>query len=263
MWYIDIRSGGVAAALVSVALIRPVDVVRGDPQDPGKPVFDVVSVKARGPLQDIPLAGGRWGHNRTPFKYAGRRVTAIQTLTLIIQEAYSLSDWEIDGPAWMKSFIYEIQAEMPPNTNRAAARLMLQSMLADRFDLKCHRESRKMPQYLLVVGKKGFKLHEEIEPGRSETRMRSGEFVSTGSLDTMAAVFTNYADLPVINTTAIPGVYHIDMRWDPDEPGNLSRHYDPGFWMELERVAGLKVEKRSLPTSVLVIDHAERVPTGN
>jgi hypothetical protein len=58
MWYIDIRSGGVAAALVSVALIRPVDVVRGDPQDPGKPVFDVVSVKARGPLQDIPLVVG-------------------------------------------------------------------------------------------------------------------------------------------------------------------------------------------------------------
>ncbi|MGD0873248.1 MAG: TIGR03435 family protein [Bryobacteraceae bacterium] len=253
-------------AVVAILVTTQCAAIPRDEQDDkpaGETAFEVVSVKAMGSLSPVQLADGRWTNNLVPFRYDGQMVTATQTPGLIIMEAYSLSDWELEGPSWIYSSIYEISAKMPPGASRASARLMLQKMLAERFGFKFHRETRNAPTYALVEGKHGFKLVEEAKPSSSKTRMRSGEFVSTGNLDTMAAVFANYADKPVINTTGIQGTYHIELRWEPDEAGNVSRHYDSGFWAELERVAGLRIEKRKSAHDVMIVDHLDRDPTPN
>ena len=258
--------GALSGRLARVAVLVLTLAVGGYTQatsQTGQPTFEVVSVKAMGPIQDVQIAGRGSTHNTVPFRYVGQHVTASHTLGHIIREAFSLSDWEVVGPDWIDSLVYQILAETAPGTDRATARLMIQSMLRDRFGFRAHRENKDLPQYILGVGKNGFKLRELTEPARSDAKMRSGEFLSTGSMDTQAAVFTNYAELPVINRTGISGIYHIELHWVPDDPAFMGRRFDSGFWAELERVTGLKVEKRRLPTSVLVIDHVDREPTAN
>ena len=71
----------------------------------------------------------------------------------------------------------------------------------------------------------------------------------------------SFCDSPVVNLTGIQGIYHVEFAWTRD-PGGAGC-YDPGFWEALERETGLKGEKRKLPRDVIVIDHAERVPTEN
>jgi len=71
--------------------------------------------------------------------------------------------------------------------------------------------------------------------------------------------FRSNSDAPVIDKTAIPGIYHLEFRWTRD-PAVDSKDQ---FWAELERAAGLKREKRKLPCDVIVVDHALRTPTPN
>lgn len=139
---------------------------------------------------------------------------------------------------------------------------MLRTMLAERFGLKFHRESRNITVYALVVGKHGFKLREATDPQGSYTQ-KLGSFVATGSLNHMTSYFRNFSDRPLVNMTGVQGIYHIDLHWAPEDGRTSSGTYDPLFWMVAERDTGLKIEKRDVPRDVLVIDHAEREPSAN
>jgi uncharacterized protein (TIGR03435 family) len=256
------------ATVVAVGLVPQTAAVWGDAQD-AKPAsdlaFEVVSVKAAGKLESIPLGDGKWGLNTKPFRYTEQWVTAVQTLGSIIQQAYSLQDWELTGPRWINELIYEVSAKMPPSTSRATARLMLQTMLAERFAFKFHRENRKIPAYALVVGNQGFKLLEAADPGAGFLRAHFGEFVATGTLDQMVYYLMNYADKPVVNMTGIKGEgrYHIELRWTPEDTKDISSRYDPLFWKAMERVVVLKLEKRDLSCDIIVVDYVKREPTQN
>ncbi len=75
----------------------------------------------------------------------------------LIQTAYSLEpDEVIGGPSWLELDRFDISAEVPPETTRDAAKIMLQTLLADRFKLMVHNDSRPLPAYVLTVGKKPF-----------------------------------------------------------------------------------------------------------
>jgi uncharacterized protein (TIGR03435 family) len=232
------------------------------------PAFEVVSVKPDG-LSYTPAPPGEkvLGRHR-PFRYSDRRLSALTTLRNIIQEAYSVEDWAVEAPvrsgtaSWIDLLVYDIQATMPPNTNKETARLMLRTMLAERFGLKFHFEKRDIPVYALVEGKNGFKLREATGNPALSAEMAEGKFTGTGTLDNIASYSRSYADRPVVNMTGIEGVYHIELQWMPDVERSVSP-YDPVFWAALERAAGLKRESRKLPRDVIVVDHAEREPTPN
>jgi uncharacterized protein (TIGR03435 family) len=226
------------------------------------PAFEVVSIKPRGPVLPVQDSEGRWTQTTTPFQYTGGRLTVIQTLSRIIQHAYSISDWELEGPAWLKSPTYEVSAKIPSGAGRGAARLMLQQMLIDRFRLEFHKESRKVAGYALVVGPKGFTLTPAANTEDQSSSMQAGKLVSTGNLNSLTAVFMNYTDKPLVNLAGIDGIYHIELRWDADETMK-SRHYDAAFWRALERASGLAIEKRLLDRDIMVVDRIDREPTAN
>lgn len=225
--------------------------------------FDAVSVKAVGGVEQVRLPDGRQTLNIIPFRFRGQSVTATERLSSIIQQAYGLEDWELVCPEWAHSSLYEISARTPPDTSIADARRMLQDMLDDRFGLKFHHEAKRISGYALLEGSQGFKLVPADNPGPSSVEMREGQYKATGTLDGLRHSFMNYTDKPLIGTVAREGVYHIELHWDADPSAPPGRHYEPMFWRELERLAGLKIEKRELPCSVLVVDHIERVPTPN
>ena len=115
--------------------------------------FDVASVKPSDPNEQ----GGR-----VQFLPGGRFTVENCYLKFIIQRVYEVKDYQIvEAPKWISdwAFRFDIQAKGDPSAPPAQLREMARTLLADRFQLKVHRESRELPVYALVAAKKGFRLH--------------------------------------------------------------------------------------------------------
>ena len=97
----------------------------------------------------------------------GRWTASGITVGMLIQQAYDVRDYQITGgPSWLNSERYDIEAKADtPNLTKDMTKVLLQSLLAERFNLKFHRETKDLPIYALVVGKGGHKLHlSDIQP---------------------------------------------------------------------------------------------------
>jgi uncharacterized protein (TIGR03435 family) len=102
----------------------------------------------------------------------GRYTAEGVTLKMLIQQAYDVKDFQISGgPGWLSTAAFDINAKAEdPNVGGPQIRLMLQSMLAERFKLKFHRETKELPVYALLVGKNGHKMKvSEFQPGSEGT----------------------------------------------------------------------------------------------
>ena len=85
------------------------------------------------------------------------------SLTNLIATAYKVKPYQIPGPDWMKTQLWEIHARLPEGSTKEQIPEMLQSLLAERFKLTFHRESREHPVYALTVSKSGLKMKEAVE----------------------------------------------------------------------------------------------------
>jgi uncharacterized protein (TIGR03435 family) len=145
---------------------------------------------------------------------------------------------------------------------------MLQSLLAERFQLKLHRETKEVPMYALVVGKTGLKI-KEGEFGRSSTSGSPGHLTAQKMpIAKLADFLSGQLGSPVTDMTGMKGFFDFTLEWAPDSrPGEAGAITDsaPGasvFTAVQERL-GLKLEGRKGPVEMLVIEHVEKIPTGN
>ncbi|MGA2270265.1 MAG: TIGR03435 family protein [Bryobacteraceae bacterium] len=122
------------------------------------PAFEVASVKPAGPLDAGQLRSGQ--------RHVGMSIDAarvdIGSLSLadLIRIAYRVKPNQISGPDWMASERFDVLAKLPEGASRDQVPEMLQALLAERFKLAVHRESKERAVYALVVGKNGPKLKE-------------------------------------------------------------------------------------------------------
>jgi uncharacterized protein (TIGR03435 family) len=129
-----------------------------NPADPQKarPVeesltFDVASVKPQ-----VPGEGGRAGG--PPKDEPGRIHLAGVTLKGLLISAYGVKDFQVVGPGWLGDERFIVDATMPPDTTKDQTRVMLRNLLAERFKVEVHRETKELPVYSLVVAKNGLKI---------------------------------------------------------------------------------------------------------
>jgi len=122
------------------------------------PTFEVASIKPAGPLNPMMIKSGQM---RIGMKIDKARVD-IGSLSLadLIRVAYRVKPYQISGPDWMGAQRFNIQATLPEGASPDQAPEMLQALLAERFKLTVHRESKEHAMYALVVGKNGPKLKE-------------------------------------------------------------------------------------------------------
>jgi uncharacterized protein (TIGR03435 family) len=121
------------------------------------PAFDVATIKAAGPLQAQVAAGKiRIGMNID----AARLDIGFMSLAEIIPIAFAVKPYQVSGPDWIKEIRFDILAKMPEGATKEQVPLMLQALLAERFKLVSHHESKDQPIYALVIGKNGSKLKE-------------------------------------------------------------------------------------------------------
>jgi uncharacterized protein (TIGR03435 family) len=97
-------------------------------------------------------------------------------LNYLLQQVYSLQPDQLDGPSWLSDQFFDILATAPAGTPKEQITLMFQSLLAERFGLKFHRETHTAKIFALVVGKGGSKLKEALpaDPGWKEGSTGSG-----------------------------------------------------------------------------------------
>lgn len=124
--------------------------------------FDAASIKtAAPPTPDgrgrIMIAGPSGGPGT---KDPGRIRYPFSTLRNLIMTAYDVKAFQITGPVWLDSERFEVNATMPPETTKAQFQVMLQNLLAERFKLAIHKETKELPEYTLSVNKGGPKLKE-------------------------------------------------------------------------------------------------------
>ena len=229
-------------------------------QSAGQPAFEAATIKVD---TSIDPESGDYQHGRFTIHNA--------PLKDIIIAAYDFKrDLVQGGPNWIKTARYDVSAKADPTTSDAASRLMLRTLLAERFHLRVHNEERPTSVLVLQVSKNGPKLH----PPDDNSPFRSGCFSSEPlvchnvTLAALAGALRSNGtgiDIPVLDETGIEGRHDIRLEYvlskssvgspDPATPaGGVSS--GPGIFDALERL-GLKLQNAKRPMQILVIDHVE------
>jgi uncharacterized protein (TIGR03435 family) len=214
------------------------------------PRFEVASVKPATVGQ--PGGGLVTGH--------GRLTVANETLKRCIMGAYGLGPNLISGgPGWLESDRFEIVAKSERDQDGdKALMLMLRTLLAERFKLAVHFETRTIPALVLEVAKNGPKL-EKADGESARTQNGRGLIdARTITMSRFAEVLSRQMDLPVVDRTGLEGAFNLKLEWTPAS----AKPDGPSVFTALQEQLGLRLESRKMPIEVLVIDHAER-PTEN
>jgi uncharacterized protein (TIGR03435 family) len=161
--------------------------------EPARVSFEVASVKPvrQGGPGPGPLRGG-------PGTNAPGQLSGAASLKALLMRAYELKNYQIGGPAWMDLERYQIAAKIPPGASQRQVSLMLQSLLAERFGLVAHRETRELPIYAMVVGKNGPKFKESPAPDPNGTTAATADdgTLARGTAPKVTAGPDGFPDIP-------------------------------------------------------------------
>ncbi len=222
------------------------------------PRFEVASVK---PSTTRSGGGVATGH--------GRVTVLSETLKRCIMGAYGVGPNLIaGGPAWLDSDRFEIVAKSEhAEDGDKELMLMLRTLLAERFKLSVHRETRTMTALVLEIAKNGPKL-EKAEDGAATTKNGQNSIDATAiTMSRFAEVLSRQTDLPVVDHTGLQGAFNLKLAWRPERARPTVTGVDetmerPSLADALQQQLGLRLEARKVPIEILVIDHAEQ-PSGN
>jgi uncharacterized protein (TIGR03435 family) len=243
-----------------------------------QPAFEVASVKRSNPASGQARADGLFaiipvGIDTEPGKLTARN----ETLKNLISAAYGVKEYQISGPEWLSSERYEIIAKAAKLVGEVQLLQMLQPLLAERFKLTLHRDKKEFTVYALAVDKNGPKITNAKDEGDPNINMgRTRLTAQRTSLAQFADLLSLQTDRPVVDRTGLVGSFDITLTWAPDAPAalpaaggeNSGRDHasDPRIFTIFAAVReqlGLKLQATKEPLEVLVIDHAEKVPTEN
>lgn len=218
--------------------------------------FDVASVKASQQQLGRDEEGAI---SIRPTGMVGKNVT----LKSLIAEAYQLQPHQvIGGPNWLDSNEYDIEAKADGSAGKDQLMAMLRALLAERFRLAQHRETKELQVYELVVDKNSPKM-QSAKNGESMRQLANLISIQLTipalADDPTKPSFASGPPVPVLDKTGLEGLYDIRVDLKP-EPGVESFTRWQRF---LQDRLGLKLESRKASVEVLVVDRAERTPTSN
>jgi uncharacterized protein (TIGR03435 family) len=199
----------------------------------------------------------------------------------LISTAYGVDgDKVAGGPSWLDTDRFDIIAKAPNSTSPETLKLMLQALLAERFKLVVHKDTKPMPAFVLSVGKGKPKLKEAAEgsgKGGCEGQPQNPQpgaipyIVMSCHSVTMEAFARqlhdnfggNYITNPVVDQTGLKGAWDFELKWHGR--GQLARAGADGITIfdAIDKQLGLKLEPGKVPIPVLEVDSVEQKPTPN
>lgn len=193
-------------------------------------------------------------------------------LRFIITFAYRIRDFQLSGaPGWIDSERYDISAKAEGTVTPEQMRLMLQSLLEDRFQLKVRRKTEQKPALLLMQAKGAIRLREsgadcEALAKQDSTRGRTcgswfgsdHEFVGTKiSMTQFAEWLSGQEERPVIDNTGNAGSFDVHLSWATDDQSD-SPNAAPTIFTAVQEQMGLKIESGKGPVEILAVEHVEK-----
>ena len=264
--------------------------------------FDAASVKPASPN----LPGGRLGAvapvGGPGTADPGRISYRATSLKSLLMGAYAVENFQIEGPGWMDTELFELSATMSPGTTEEQFRAMLRNLLRERFQLQTHRETKEFSGYALVIAKNGPKLKEAREAlaasrgGDATARpqlgadgyfvppQRPGLFLQlTGaggvrstfqrvSMEELAATLQSQLQRPVSDATGLKSNYDFVLNYAREGLyfGRLripvspgDPETQPGLLAALPDQVGLRLEPKKTMAEVIVIDQAAKMVQAN
>ncbi len=227
-----------------------------------RPAFDVASIK---PNTTTNTPG--WTHF-DPEGVNIRRASLIE----VISTAYRIPGSLISSDERMREIFaarYDIVANAGHEVPKDQLLLMLQTLLADRFRLTVHRQSKVQPVYKLTIAKGGSKLRESKGPQARDPNCTPPKCMAFNNVDmwNFAAELTYRLGRPVVDLTGLQGSWDFTLRLDStegaasDDPGVKASISDlslSSIFTDIEKQLGLKLESDRAPVETLVVDHVER-----
>jgi len=263
---------------ITVTIVVVVATQAQVPKAPSEqPRFDVASVK-------INRANDGMVFSRSQ---KGRYVMTGLTLAALIRSAYQVQEFQIvGGPEWINIERFNIEATYPEDAASRTA-LMLRTLLAERFTLTVHNETRERPVYALVLARPDRRFGSQLQKSATECAIAKdseacGSSVGPGFIRsrgrTMAQLAESLSMLTntgsslnrlIVDRTGLEGQYDVVLRFTPDNmpPVNVPGlppidPNGPSIFTALQEQLGLKLDSQRAPVNVLVVDRAER-PTEN
>ena len=186
------------------------------------------------------------------------------TLLRCIMGAYGVGPREVSGgPDWINSDRFDIlaKADQPVNQD-ATLMVMLQALLADRFKLAFHPATHTIPALVLEVAKNGPNL-EKAEPGESSTNTNGNNAGTTiearkTDMDAFARVLARETGQPVLNRTALEGIFNFRLGWARDRASPVAADDRPSLFTAIREQLGLRLRSEKASVEILVIDHVEK-----
>ena len=253
--------------------------------------FEVASVKPAPPGEVNQTWSGGPG-TKDPGLFTCQNVD----LADLVVMAYDLPWYRFSGLDWMRSTRFNISAKIPEGTTKEQFQLMQQNLLAERFKMKIHHEQKEVQMYDLVVAKDGPKIKRspEIPPpvdpdapqpppgpakldkdgfpipvivGRQWRTASAGRRITQPFFDVtmerFAGFIANAMARPINDATGLQGKYDFVLKWVMDWGGPPTEDSSPTIFEALQAQLGLKLESKKGMVDVLVVDHAEKIPTEN
>jgi uncharacterized protein (TIGR03435 family) len=255
--------------------------------------FEAASVKVSGP-DSRPESGGGPG-TASPGQY--HRTSA--RLLILLMQAYDVQDYQLISKTPLDRGRYDLMAKVPPGATREQFRTMLQNLLAERFHLKLHRESRIMPAWEMTVAKGGPKLKESQTGGEPPAgdpppkKIGADEFprlppgqpaiagfyslsdgvpvghIAAQQQPVSALAREKFADrnaLPIVDHTGLTGLYDFHLAFMVGSPGgadDVKAPPLPDLFTAFKEQLGLQLTPKKLPIDVLVIESFDASPIEN
>ncbi len=254
-----------ATAATAWEVPAPQPPIKPMPAD-ANPTFDVATVKPSKPDQPGKM-----------FRVEGRRFTTLNTtLTDMIDFAYGTHPKQIvNAPAWINEDKFDIAAtpDIDGAPNDRQWKGMIQKMLAERFQLKFHKDTRELAAYTLTVAKTGPKLEKSQQQGDGLPGLW---FSQLGNLHVTNAKMEDFShlmqeavlDRPVVDQTSLQGRWNFNLKWTPDEtqfagmgvkvPTTEAADAPPPLFTAIQEQVGLRLDATRTPVPVLVVDHVEK-----
>jgi len=247
---------------------------------PSRPTFEVASIKRNTSGSD----GAR-------VNAQGSRVTITNNpLRNIIRNAWGLQNFQIvGGPDWISTDRWDVVAKAEGNPMGPQMLAMLQTLLADRFKLVTHRETREMPIYALVLARTDRSFGPNLHPSPTDCQKELSAAIArgggppqtgkvlcgirsvSGHMEMSAVPMANFArnlspiaGRSIVDKTGLTGGFDAELTWTPDaslgapQDGPPTTNDGPSLFTAMQEQLGLKLDAQRGPVEVLVIDAVER-----
>ena len=232
----------VIAATLAVTLVQPLVIVSAQAQE----AFDVASIK----LVDPPLPS----HTVRLVVTPGRLTIDAAMVRQVIGLAYGIQRVRVvGGPAWIDSDQYNFAALQRVDASLDDTRTMLQHLIAERFGLAVHRETKDITVYRLVPDNGGTKIQAAKTADTTNVAIEQGHITYTRQpMLILVNMLANMLDAPVLDETGLQGSYNFALSITSDNGAPLS------IFTAVREQLGLRLEADKRPTEVLVIDRISR-----